>query len=276
VVSGDYFKTVGLKVVAGRAFDATDDAPGVGSFIVNREFVRQYLTTDAAAVGLTVVPTFTFTRGKEHQIVGVVENVKMQSLDDEPTPQVYVPQSQLSYPALTLVVRTAGDPLTALPTLRREVQALDPTATIREVSSFHDVFQKSLSRQRFSMTLIGVFAASALALALVGLYGVIALIVAQRNREIGVRLALGAAPADVVRMVTFEGSRVAIAGVILGVGGAFALTRVLRAMLYGVSTTDPMTFVGAAIVILLVSTAAAFIPARRVSAVDPTVTLRAD
>jgi len=276
VVSGAYFKTVGIKLIAGRFFDSSDDAPGAGSIVVNREFVRKYLTTDVAAVGQTLVPTFGFTAGKEHRIVGVVDNVKQTSLDEEPTPQVYVPESQISSPQLTVVMRTAGDPSAALPALRRELKALSPSATVNHVSTFHDVVENSLARQRFSMTLIGVFAACALALALVGLYGVIALLVAQRNREIGVRLALGAAPGDVVRMMTFEGSRLAVIGVIVGVVGALALTRVLAAMLYNVSTTDPLTFAGAALLILVVSTAAAFLPARRVARVDPTVTLRAD
>jgi ABC-type antimicrobial peptide transport system permease subunit len=137
-----------------------------------------------------------------------------------------------------------------------------------------DVLDDSLSRQRFSMTLIAVFAASALVLAIVGLYGVIALIVGQRSREIGVRLALGARPVDVVRMVMVEGSRLGLVGVVVGVIGAFALTRVLDTMLYDVSATDTLTFVGAAMIVMVVTLVAALGPARRASRVDPTVTLR--
>jgi ABC-type antimicrobial peptide transport system permease subunit len=203
-----------------------------------------------------------------------VDNVKQQSLDDEPAAQVYVPQSQMAYPGLTFVVRTEGDPLGAIPAVKRELRAVDPTITVSSVSTMQNVLDNSLSRQRFSMTLIAVFAASALVLAIVGLYGVIALIVGQRSREIGVRLALGARPIDVVRMVVAEGTRLGLAGVVVGVIGAFALTRVLDTLLYDVSATDTLTFVGAAVIVMLVALVAALGPARRASRVDPTVTLR--
>jgi ABC-type antimicrobial peptide transport system permease subunit len=203
-----------------------------------------------------------------------VENVKQQSLDDEAAPQVYVPQSQLPYPGLTFVVRTEGDPLGVIPAVKRELRAVDPAITVSSVRTMQDVLDDSLSRQRFNMILIAIFAASALVLAIVGLYGVIALIVGQRSREIGVRLALGARPVDVVRMVIVEGSRLGLAGVVVGVIGAFALTRVLDTMLYDVSATDTLTFVGAALIVMVVTLVAALGPARRASRVDPTVTLR--
>jgi putative ABC transport system permease protein len=274
VVSGDYFKAARINVVSGRAFDSSDDAPGAGSIIVNREFVRKYLPKDAVALGHTVTPQFTFTRGKVHTIVGIVDNVKQQSLDEEPVSQVYVPLSQMTYPGLTFVIRTEGDPLTAIPVMKRELRAVDPAITINNVRTMQEVLDNSLTRQRFSMTLIAVFAATALLLAIVGLYGVIALIVGQRNREIGVRLALGAKPRDVLRMVLLEGSRLGLAGVALGTLGAFGVTRVLGTQLYDVSATDTATFVGAAVIVLLVAMAATFGPARRASRVDPTVTLR--
>jgi putative ABC transport system permease protein len=276
VVSGSYFKAIGIRVVAGRVFDSSDDAPGAATIVVNREFARKYYPSETDALGRTVTPTFTFTRGREHTIVGVVDVVKQQSLDDEPRSQVYVPQSQMSYPGLSFVLRVDGDPLTAIPILKRELQAVDPAIRITDVRTMQDVLDHSLARQRFSMTLIAIFAGCALTLAIVGLYGVIALIVGQRTREIGVRLALGARPADVVRMVLTEGSRLSIAGVAIGILGALALTRVLGTLLYGVSTTDAVTFAGAAAIVLLVSLAAGFAPARRASRIDPTVTLRAD
>jgi predicted permease len=274
VVSGDYFEAARINVVAGRAFDSSDDASGAGTIIVNREFVRRYLPNATDPLGLTMTPTFTFTPDKLHTIVGIVENVKQQSLDDEAAPQVYVPQSQLPYPGLTFVVRTEGDPLGAIPAVKRELRAVDPAITVSSVRTMQDVLDDSLSRQRFNMILIAIFAASALVLAIVGLYGVIALIVGQRSREIGVRLALGARPVDVVRMVIVEGSRLGLAGVVVGVIGAFALTRVLDTMLYDVSATDTLTFMGAALIVMVVTLVAALGPARRASRVDPTVTLR--
>jgi predicted permease len=276
VVSGNYFKATRIGIVAGRVFDSSDDAPGAATIIVNREFVRKYLPSESDVVGRTVTPTFTFTQGVLHTIVGVVENIKQQSLDEDPLAQVYVPQSQMSYPGLAFVLRVDGDPITAIPILKRELRAVDPAIRITDVRTMEDVLDHSLARQRFSMTLIAIFAGCALALAIVGLYGVIALTVGQRKREIGVRLALGARPADVVRMVLAEGSRLSIAGVGIGVLGALALTRVLGTLLYGVSTTDIQTFVGTAVIVFLVSLGAGFVPARKASRVDPTEALRAE
>jgi len=276
VVSGDYFGAARIALIAGRFFDATDDAPGVSSIIVNREFVKRYLTTEREAIDHTVVPMFTFDRGPEYRIVGVVDNVKQNSLEDVPTPQVYVRQSRMSYPGLTYVVRTDGDPLAMVATVKRVLRSVDAGMSVRDVSTFTAVLEHSLTRQRFSMALIGVFAGSALVLSLVGLYGVIVLIVGQRRREIGVRLALGARPLDVVRMVLGESARLSIAGVVLGILGAVALTRVLASMLYDVSPTDIATFAGAAVLVLAVSISAGFAPARRAARVDPTVTLRTD
>ena len=276
VIAGDYFRAMGIRVVNGRAFDTRDDAPGARSIIVNREFVRQYMANDTTVLGTIMTPTFTFERNVEFTLVGIVDNVKQAGLDAEPAPQVYVPQSQMAYPFLTVVLRTKGDPLAVIPTLKRELRAVDPTFTVNDLRTMQDVLDHSLSRQRFSMTLIGVFAVCALALAIVGLYGVIALIVGQRRREIGVRVALGARPADILRMVLGESSRMTIAGVIVGVAGAAALTRVLASMLYGVSTTDVATFTTSAVIVAIVASAAGLVPARRASRVDPSVALRAE
>jgi ABC-type antimicrobial peptide transport system permease subunit len=206
--------------------------------------------------------------------VGVVDDVKQQSLDAAAEPQMYVPISQMPYPGLTLVVRTAGDPQAALPALWRELRAASPALTVTGIRPMDDVLAESLARQRFSMTLIGVFAASALALAIVGLYGLVSLIVGQRDREFGVRLALGASPRALVRSVLMEGSRLGVAGVALGILAAVALTRVLGSQLYDVSATDTLTFVGAALLVLLVSLTAALGPARRAARTDPSTALR--
>jgi len=276
IVAGDYFRTMRIRLLDGRAFDARDDAPGMRTLIVNREFVRQYMAGDSVVVGRIMTPTFTFERNPQFTLIGVVDDVKQMALDAEPEPQVYVPQSQMPYPFLTVVARTRGAPLAAIPTIRQELRAVDPAFTINEASTMDDVLQHSLARQRFSMALIAIFAVCALVLAIVGLYGVIALIVGQRTREIGVRVALGATQSNVVRMVLGESSRVTLAGVAIGIVGALALTRVLASMLYGTSTTDLLTFTGSAVVVALVASAAGFIPARRAARVDPTVALRAD
>lgn len=276
VVSGEYFRAMGLSVVSGRAFDASDDIEGATSVIVNRELVRRYLGDDGNVIGRVITPTFTFGAFRPFTIVGVVDNVKQMSLDDDATPQVYVPQSQMAYPGLTYVLRVDGDPAAALPILRREIQAVSSSLSLTEVQPMTDIVERSLARQRFSLTLIGVFAAAALTLAIVGLYGVVALIVGQRRREIGVRLALGARPIDVVRMVILEGSRLSVVGVVVGIAASVAATRILGAFLYDVSATDALTFAGAALLVIAVSTAATLVPARRASHVNPTAALNVD
>jgi ABC-type antimicrobial peptide transport system permease subunit len=203
--------------------------------------------------------------------------VKVASLDAEPGSQVYLPVTQFPYPRLTLVVRVAGgDPGGVVPVIRKTVREVNPAATINDVRTMESVVSVSLARQRFQMTLIGTFAVLALVLATVGLYGVLALIVGQRRREIGVRLALGATPRAVVRMLLGEGARMAAVGVVLGLAGALALTRVLRSLLYGISSTDAATFVAAAVFVAAVALAATWVPARRAARVDPRTALASE
>jgi putative ABC transport system permease protein len=277
VVVGDYFGAAGIRVVAGRAFDASDDEAGRRSIIVNNEFARTQFGSAANTVGKEVRATFEFTNNPTPRtIVGVVEDVKQMGLADQVTAQVYVPESQMTYPRLVFVVRTKGDPLAAVPAVRQVVRSVDPGATVYDIRPMEDVVAQSLARQRFSMTLIGTFAALALVLAIVGLYGVLALIVGQRRREIGVRMALGAGQGDVVRMIVGEGARVAGFGVIAGVAGGLGLMRVLGTLLYGVSTTDMLTFAGASVIVAITALAATYVPARRAARVDPKAALVAD
>jgi ABC-type antimicrobial peptide transport system permease subunit len=160
--------------------------------------------------------------------------------------------------------------------VKQAVREVNASAAIRDVRTMDEVVSESLARQRFSMTLIGTFAVVALVLAMVGLYGVLALIVGQRRREIGVRLALGASPGTVVGMLLGEGVRVAALGVVVGLASAYALTRVLQSLLYGISSTDPMTFAGAALFVGVVAVAATWLPARKAARVDPRSALAAD
>jgi putative ABC transport system permease protein len=187
----------------------------------------------------------------------------------------------MPYPFMSIVVRAACskdvrecDPNAPLSAVRRELATIDPSLALATVRPLEAVFAESIARQRFSMAVLGVFAALALMLALVGLYGVITLSVGQRRREIGVRMALGAQPRDVLSLVLGEGMRVTILGVIIGLSGAFALTRVLRSLLFDVSTTDPRFFLAAGALVGLVALVATYVPARRVLRVDATSALR--
>jgi putative ABC transport system permease protein len=281
VISGDYFRSMGIRLITGRAFDGRDrtDTPGV--VIVNREFVRRHFPGESA-IGRRLRTGFDFSGGASpREIVGVVENVKQTALDAELLPAAYVPTSQMPYPFMSILVRSACapdvascDPLAALPLVRRELASLDPTLALSRVRPLASVFADSIARQRFSMAVLGVFAALALVLALVGLYGVIALSVGQRRREIGVRMALGAQPRNVLSLVLGEGMRMTMLGVAIGLVAAFGLTRVLRRLLYDVSATDPRFFGAAALLVAAVALAATYIPARRALRVDATVALR--
>jgi putative ABC transport system permease protein len=281
VVAGNYFDAAGIRLIAGRAFDASDDIADRATIVVNRELARQLFGSESAAIGRQVIATFEFTRNRPPRtIVGVVDVVKQVSADEPATPQVYVPVAQMAYPGLALVLRASGDaardPRSLLAMVKREVQAVDPAATVDEVRTMGDVVSHSLARQRFNMTLIGVFAALALVLAIVGLYGVLSLIVGQRRREIGVRLALGAQRHTVVRMILREGAAMVMVGVVLGVGGALALTRAMESLLYGVGTTDVWTFCGAVALVTAVALGATYVPARRAARVDPRTALAGD
>jgi putative ABC transport system permease protein len=272
VAEGDYFAALGIRLLGGRTFASTDLATTTPVAIVNREYARRYLGGNA--VGRQLIAYFDFSRQSPRTIVGVVDDVRYGTLDASPEPQVYVPEQQMAYPALQVVVRTTGDPMALLPVVTREVKAINPTLAIATPRTMESVFHDSLASRRFGMTLIGIFAASALVLAMVGLYGVIALGVNERRREIGVRVALGAAPAQVLRLVLREGAMLAGIGLVVGIAGAFAASRVVAAMLYGVSATNGAAYLATAVIVLAVASAATWLPARRATRVDPVIALR--
>ena len=281
VVAGDYFAAMGIRFIGGRGFDSRDrgDTPGV--VIVNRELARRHFP-GMNAIGQHIKTGFDFSNGASpREIIGIVENVKQTSLDAESLPAAYVPASQMPYPFMSVVVRAACtttdrdcNATAPLPAVRRTLASMDASLALSTVRPLDAVFADSIARQRFSMAVLGVFAGLALLLALVGLYSVIALSVAQRRREIGVRMALGAQPRDVLTLVLGEGMRVTLLGVATGLAGAFALTRVLRSLLFDMSPTDPRFFAGAAALVALVALVATFAPARRAVRVDATSALR--
>jgi predicted permease len=273
VVEGDYFRAMHIPMLQGRAFTSADVAKSEPVVIVNREYARMYL--GGVALGKQLNTFFDFARSSQGRtIVGVVDNVQSGALDSPPQPQAYVPESQMTYPGLQIVLRTRGDPMTALAAMKREVKSIDPTLAVAHPRSMQDVFDDSLARRRFSMTLIAFFAASALALAVAGLYGVIALSVSNRRRELGVRLALGAQPADILRLILWEGFGITAAGVALGLGGAYAASRLVWSLLYDVSATSASIYGASAAITAFVTLAATMLPALRATRVDPTEAFR--
>jgi putative ABC transport system permease protein len=214
-------------------------------------------------------------------VVGVVKNHRQSSLGQEFQPASYVPLAQaprvpLMLNTATLLVRAAGDPVALVSAVRREILAVDPDQPLARVATMEARIDDSLKLQRFSLSLMGLFAALALALAVVGLYGVLAYTVVERTHEIGVRLALGASARDIVRLVVGQGMWLMLVGLALGVAGALALTRLMARLLFNVSAADPATFVFIAAVLVGVALVACWIPARRAARVDPMAALRCE
>jgi putative ABC transport system permease protein len=211
---------------------------------------------------------------KYREIVGVVGDLRYEGLAEDPVNLVYVPHTQDSWSSLLLAIRTQGDPQALVRSIRSEIWSHDAKLAIADIKTMEKIVDEELERPRFSMFLLGLFALTALLLAAIGIYGVIAYSVAQRTREIGIRMALGASRGDVLRMVGRRGAMLAGAGVVCGVAGALALTRLMKSLLFGVSPADPATFVAVCAAFVVVTVAASYIPARRATTVEPLEALR--
>src|SRR5438477_12172675 len=276
-ITGDYFRVLQIPLVSGRFFEPRDNADGRKVVIINETTAKRHFGSPAAAIGkrLSIWAPFrghneTFMR----EIVGVVGDTKTGSLTGEGDMQIYVPHAQDSqWNVMGLVIRTAGDPAAFARTLRRAVQALDQDQPIYNVHTYDDVVMNSLGTRRVSMQLFTDFGCAAFLLAAVGIYGVMAYSVTQRTQEIGIRMALGAQKSDILRLVVSQGMTLALIGVIAGLAGAFALTRVISNLLFGVGASDPVTFSAISLLLIFVSLIACYLPARRAARLNPTVAL---
>jgi putative ABC transport system permease protein len=271
-VTPDYFDVMGIPSVRGERLTERHRADVPDVAVINEAMARRYWPgEDPIGKRLNIgdpekTPWIT--------VIGVVRDARTGGLDKEPYPQMYVPSAQFPYRAMTFVARTSGDPTSIAPALRHELAALDKDLPLYNVRTMEQVLCDSVSRRRFQMILIAAFAGVGLLLAAVGIYGVISYGVAQRRHEIGVRMALGARAADILKLVVGQGLGLTLAGVGLGLAGAFVLTRVLSSLLYGVSATDPLTFACVAVALLGVALLACLVPARRATQVDPMIALR--
>ncbi len=272
VVTSDYFRALNIPLRAGRELGERDkpDAPQV--VLINETMAHKYWPgADPIGKRVKLGPN---AQGDWIAIAGVVGDVRNFGLDIDAKPEVYAPYQQSPQGRMRLVLRVNGDPLSLVPAVRAAVRSLDPELPFSQVATMEQLLARSVAQRRLSVVLLGVFAGTALLLAALGLYGVMAYTVTQRTHEIGLRMALGAQAADVLRLILKQGLALAVIGVGVGLVAALALTRVLASLLYGVSTTDPLTFVGVPLLLIMVALIACYIPARRATKVDPMVALR--
>ncbi|HKP12274.1 MAG TPA: ABC transporter permease, partial [Blastocatellia bacterium] len=267
----DYFSALGIALRGGRDFAERDTPQAPPVAIVNEAFAEQYFKGESP-LGKRLQLGWGGDAPKE--IVGVVGNVRHRSLSDQARPEMYVPQAQFANAAITLLVRTDARPEALIEPLRQQVATLDPELPLTGVKTLDRYRAEAVALPRFNALMLGLFAGLALLLTAVGLYGVMSYGVAQRTHEIGIRVALGARRRDVYRLVVGQGLKLALVGTAIGVAGALALTRLMRSLLYEVSATDPLVFAMIALVIVGVTLAACFLPARRAAKVDPVIALR--
>jgi predicted permease len=265
-----YFRTMGIRMVRGREITEAD-RPGAPLVAVINETMAKTYWPGEDPVG----KQFRFFGDPApRQVIGIAEDSKYNFLGENSTPYLYTSLDQTYNPAATIHVRTAGDPSALMNTVRRELQQLEPAMPLLNVTTLRDVFDQALWAPRMGASLLGIFALLALLLASIGLYGVMAYTVTQRTRELGIRLALGARQQDVRNMVVRQGVMLAVGGVVIGLGIAIALARLVTNLLFGISATDPVTFAIIPVVLLVVAGLATFIPAWRASRVDPVIALR--
>jgi putative ABC transport system permease protein len=279
VMSGSgYFNTLGIPLLAGREFDDSDNGNARSVAVVNEAFVRRYFGDEDPLGRRLSIDSDTNRNPIWREIVGVARDFKQESLSSSFEPAIFVPYAQTSkvfwLDFATFVVRTQGEPAGMSAAVQTEIQAIDPDLPAFAVQPMSEVISDSVSDPRFNLMVFGVFAGLALVLATVGIYGVISYSVTQRTREIGIRMAIGASPAGVVRMVVKQGAALGLIGICIGLGGAFALTRLISTLLFGIEATDPLTFGCVAALLMTVALLASMLPARRASKVDPMVALR--
>ncbi len=274
VASSDYFDAIGVRLQRGRLFNEFDKAEAPPVALINETMARRHFAKEDP-IGRKLV-----TRGRRNtppqavEIIGVVSDVRHDGLDKEPRAEHYRPFSQIPNGSVIFAVRTSVDPATLIPTLKSRLYEVNSTQPLYAVETLDKLIFTSLQPRRFSLWLRGVFAGLALALALVGIYGVMSFATTQRTREIGIRVALGAGANDILKLIMRQGIQLTLLGVTIGLVAAFALTRLLRSLVFGVSTSDPLTFAGVALLLTIVALIACWIPARRATKVDPLVALR--
>ena len=276
VAESNYFRTMGIPVLKGRDFEDRDEHKSAPVVIITESLARQYFPGEDP-IGKRIQPgisTWDDEKSTMREIVGVVGDVRNQALKTEPKPAYYLPQSQVPFNQLVVVAKSAGDPKSVVPGVTREVRSIDAELPVFSVKTMDEYITNSVAGARFNTTLLSIFAAVALVLTIIGLYGVMSYSVAQRTNEIGIRMALGAEKHDVLKLIVKQGLTLVVIGLDLGIGGALALTKLLTSLLFGITTKDPVTFGAIAALLSLVGLLACCVPALRATKVDPLVALR--
>jgi predicted permease len=270
-----YFSTMGIPMIRGRDFTDQDKADSEKVVVISEKTAQHYWPGQDP-IGKRLKPGSTTSEIPWREVIGVVKDVRQNDFIAQPKMQMYFDYRQLKdLAANALIVRTSVEPMSLATSVRNAIWAVDKDQPVADIETMHQIVSEAIARQRFSMLLLDIFAALALVLAAVGIYGVMSYSVAQRTHEIGIRMALGARRADVLQMTVKQGLKLVGAGMILGLAAAFLMTRVLASLLYGISATDPITFIGISLVLLAVAILASYVPALRATKVDPIVALRA-
>jgi putative ABC transport system permease protein len=273
-VGTDYFQSMRLPLVAGREFTERDDRRAPHVIIINQTLARKFFPNENA-LGKHIRPGMSAGKSDSMcEIIGIVGDVKHRNLWQPADPESYVPYDQNPIGGMNVVVRTDADPMTLLPAMRAQVLGLDAELPIFKAQRMQEYVAASVAQRRFTSLLCSIFAGAGLLLAVVGLFGVMSYSVARRTHEIGVRVAVGAQKTDILRLIIREGMSITLAGIGIGLVGSLALSRVLKSQLFGVSATDPLTFLGVVWALSLVALVACYVPARRATRVDPLVALR--
>ena len=274
-VGSGYFSTMGIPIVRGRDFTDQDTADSKKVVVISEKTAQHYWPRQDP-IGKRLKPGATASDAPWREVIGVVKDVRQNDFIAQPKMQMYFSYRQLKdVAANALVVRTSVGPMSLAGSVRNAIWAVDKDQPVADIDTMEHIVAEAIARQRFSMLLLGIFAGLALVLAAVGIYGVMSYSVAQRTHEIGIRMALGARRTDVLQMTVKQGLKLVSFGIALGLVAALLLTRVLAGLLFGISATDPMTFVGISVVLLAVAVLASYVPALRATKVDPIISLRA-
>ena len=271
-----YFRAMGIPITKGRDFDDRDKHGATPVIIITETFAKQHFPNEDP-IGKRLEPGISSIDGEDsvmREIIGVAGDVRNRALSTEPRAAYYVPQTQIPFSQMIAVVKTKSEPRGLISAVTKEVAAMDPNIPLFGVKSMEEYLSQSVAAPRFNTTLLSIFAAVALVLTMVGLYGVMSYSVAQRRNEIGIRLSLGAQSRDVLLMIVKQGSLLIGLGLVIGLAGAFAATRVIASFLFGVTAKDPFTFAAVSMLLAIVALAACYIPAWRATKVDPMEALR--